>query len=345
MHCAICEPYLLLETISSDEEEPTIFVRECHVAGGIAVSGGRIHVHHQYSHRATPPTVSTHVIISSCQVLLDPHTFLISTTPYHVDIPIPSLQCHTRSIPRRLVAGLIQACSLWALHPNDTLACSSYLKIPLAESVIALAILWATYLTFFFAVFPVLSSSHGRVLYETFPCVVHVAFCWAVSLCWVLVAIYAHHRVQVVADSRRSGIWEILRADGSGSLTGSASGSGGGKVTAWKSAAQYHRGDVVSFSSRQYRLVSAHSSYHLPPSSSACSGPLLVLRERLLGLLSTESGPASRSTVLGGLLALILALCAVMAAIALAFPRQVRNIFLWTLALYVFACISLYLCV
>jgi hypothetical protein len=195
------------------------------------------------------------------------------------------------------------------------------MKIPLAESSVALAFLWATYMTFFFSVFPLVATSHRRVIFESYPCVVHVIFSWVIGFFWIFATIYTHHRMQVVADSRRCGVWEQLSPEG-GDLGGN--GGSAGKAAAWKSGGQYLRGDTVSFASRLYRLESPHSCYHLPPSAAASRGVWLRGRERLHGVLTKDSGPASRSSVLGALLGAMLAACAVMAGVALLFPRQVR---------------------
>lgn len=219
----------------------------------------------------------------------------------------------------RLVAALLHAGSLWCFLPNDTLAFSNYMKVPLAESSVVLAVVWSSFLSLLFSVFPLASYAYQNVIYEGLPCLLHIVFCWAIGFCWVLVTIYTHHRMQIVADSRRCGVWELLPKE---------EGVGGGKVPAWKSGAQYRRGDVVASSSRHYRLESPHSSYNLPPSASASRGVLLRLRERLHSVLTRDSGPVGRSIVLGTVLGGMLTTCALMAATALVFPGQQQRGFL-----------------
>mmetsp|Transcript_26412 Transcript_26412/g.39188 ORF Transcript_26412/g.39188 Transcript_26412/m.39188 type:complete len:372 (+) Transcript_26412:133-1248(+) len=208
----------------------------------------------------------------------------------------------------QFISGALHALSLWAPQPNDLIAFSNLIKMPLAEGNIGLAFLWSIYLTYFFSIYPLLTTGPRDILYEPLPCLLHVLFCWVSSFAWLYLITYMHHRMQMVVDSRRCGVWALSPLDANKKNL---------RMHSWKAGAKYRQGDTVQCGSHVCKLVSPFSSYHLPPSASK-----LPFRKTYYAVLTAEAGPLHKSRMVAAILGVFIVNAFLTALAAFLCPRQ-----------------------
>lgn len=210
------------------------------------------------------------------------------------------------------------ALSLYSYQLDDILSFGHYLKLSLAESSVLLALIWSTFSTFFFSLFPFLTYP-DELLLEVVPCYLHIGLTFTMNFLWCSILLYIHHRTQIAVDARKCGVWERVSSSGH-SNSHSSDQQQQQKCPNWKQGHKYSQNAVVTSSAKVYKLLSLSSSYPFPPLEG-----LLAYRQVYFPVLAAETGPLHKSRVLSYLFMAVLGNIVALLLAMLVLPSQVCN--------------------